>query len=72
MEGAVMAKQKPGPKPAEGGGRNVLTNIRSTRAWREWVDRYAAFRRMSVADTIDHAIVADARANGFTEVAPPR
>jgi hypothetical protein len=75
---ALMAKRKPGPKPVEGVGRTVPTTIRSTEAWKHWLERLAAFdaeaRRASpnASDTIDRALVAYARQIGFKEVAPLR
>ncbi len=72
MVSAIMAKKKPGPKPGEGPARTVMTNIRSTESWRGWLDRFAAFRRLTVADVIDQSVVAHARETGFSEEAPKR
>jgi hypothetical protein len=68
----IVAKKKPGPKPSEGVGRTVVTNIRSTPAWREWLVELSGFRRLTVADVIDQALVAYARDNKFPRQAPPR
>lgn len=67
----MAERKKPGPKPVDG-GRVVLTNIRSTEAWKAWVDRLAEFRRETVADLIDHALVNLARESGFPEMPPRR
>jgi hypothetical protein len=71
LEMVAMAKKKPGPRPVDG-GRVAATNIRSTVAWKEWLDRLADFDRSTVADVVDHALVAYARQVGFKEVAPKR
>lgn len=68
---ARNAKLKPGPKPVDG-GRIAATTIRSTVAWKAWVERLAEFERSTVADAVDHAIVEYARNKGFTEAAPRR
>lgn len=78
MSAATMAKAKPGPKVGEGGERDVPTTIRSTRSWKDWVTRLAAYdadarrSQTNVSDTIDRALVDYARSIGFKEVAPKR
>ncbi len=73
-----MAKKKPGPKPTEGVGRIETVAIRSTPAWKAWLERLAEhdskIRRQNpnVSDTADRAFVAYAREIGFLEVAPLR
>jgi hypothetical protein len=62
---------KPGPKPVDG-GRVATTPIRSTDAWKRWVDELAEFDRSTVSDLVDHALVAYARQIGFPKVAPRR
>ena len=64
-------KTKPGPKPVDG-GRIAASTIRSTEAWKAWVERLAEFDRSTVADVVDHALVEYARNKGFTEAAPRR
>jgi hypothetical protein len=69
-----MAKKKagkPGPKPVDG-GRIATTPIRSTEAWKAWVEELAEFDRSTVSDVVDHALVAYARQIGFQKVAPKR
>jgi hypothetical protein len=69
-----MAKKKagkPGPKPV-GGGRVATTPIRSTEAWKAWVEELAQFDRSTVSDVVDHALVAYARSIGFPKIAPQR
>jgi hypothetical protein len=68
----TMTKKKPGPKAAGGGGRTVLTNIRSSPEWKAWLDELAKFDRSTVADVIDHALVDYARGKGFPKPAPER
>jgi hypothetical protein len=71
METLIMARKKPGPQPVDG-GRVATTPVRSTAAWKAWVEELAEFKRMTVSDVIDHAIVAYARDEGFTKAAPKR
>jgi hypothetical protein len=68
---AKGARLKPGPKPVDG-GKVAATTIRSTAAWKAWVERLAEFDRSTVADVVDHALVAYAREKGFAEAAPRR
>jgi hypothetical protein len=72
MGSLLMVKKKPGPKPTEGVGRTVVTNIRSTPAWREWLVELAEFQRLTVADVIDQAVVAYARQAKFPKPIPKR
>jgi hypothetical protein len=65
------SKKKPGPKPLDG-GRVATTPIRSTAAWKVWVEELAEFDRSTVSDAVDHALVTYARQIGFTKVAPKR
>lgn len=67
-----MAKNKPGPKPSDGVGRTALITIRSTPEWKASLERFAEFKRLTVADLIDHAIVAFAREEAFPEPIPKR
>lgn len=67
-----MAKKKPGPKPTEGVGRTSLTTIRSTPEWKAALEELAEFKRLTVADVIDHAIVAYARGEAFPKPIPKR
>jgi hypothetical protein len=74
----LMAKRKPGPKPSEGVGRTEAITIRTTPAYKSWVERLAqhdaTLRRASanVSETNDRALVAYAREIGFKEAAPIR
>jgi hypothetical protein len=72
MDSTLMAKKKSGPKPTEGVGRTVVTNIRSTPVWREWLVALAEYQRLSVADVIDQAVVGYARQIRFPKPAPKR
>jgi hypothetical protein len=67
-----MAKKRKAAPPPDGGARATTVAVRSSLAWKEWVDRLAGFKRLTVADVIDQALVKYARDEGFTEVAPPR
>ena len=66
-----MAKKKASPPP-DSGARVTTVAVRATVAWKEWVDRLADFKRLTVADVIDQALVKYARDDGFAEVAPKR
>jgi hypothetical protein len=68
-----MAKKqaKPGPPPVEG-NRTAASTIRSTPAWKAWVERLADFDRSTVSDLIDHALVAYAREKRFPDAPPKR
>jgi hypothetical protein len=62
--------REPEPRPASG-RKNVLV-VQGTEAWRDWLKRFATFRRLSVVATVDQAIIESASKHGFTEPAPPR
>jgi hypothetical protein len=49
-----------------------LITIRSTEEWKAWLERLAEYRRLTVADLIDQAIVSMARETRFPEPPPPR
>lgn len=78
---AMPEKPKPAPKPKGGGkrgpvpdptrARSVLTNIRSTEAWKLWLQRFAGHQRKDVSDLIDEALLRYAREAGF-EMPPKR
>jgi hypothetical protein len=68
----VMPKKKPGPKPNPLGRRTVITNIRSSTEWREWVDEFATFAKSSVSDLVDRALIGLARELKFPKQAPKR
>jgi hypothetical protein len=72
VEATVMAKKKAPPKSAPDGARPTTVAVRASVAWKEWVDRLADFKRLTVADVIDQALVKYARDEGFTEAAPKR
>jgi hypothetical protein len=66
-----VAKKKAKPL-ADEGARVTTVAVRASLAWKEWVDRLAEFKRLTVADVIDQALVKYARDEGFKEVAPRR
>jgi hypothetical protein len=66
-----MAKKKPGPKPVDG-GRVAVIPIRSTEAWKAWVEELAESDRVNVSDLVDRALVAYAREIKFPKPAPKR
>jgi hypothetical protein len=74
MEAMAMARKKssrPGPKPVDG-GRVAVIPVRSTEAWKAWVEELAEYDRSTMSDVIDHALVAYARQIGFPKIAPKR
>jgi predicted transcriptional regulator len=72
MEAAVMAKKKGSTKSPDGGARVTTVAVRASEAWKEWVDQLADYKRLTVADVIDQALVKYARDEGFPEAAPKR
>jgi hypothetical protein len=79
MVGTTMAKAKAGrsgkakaSKPAGGEPlrRNVIS-IRGTEDWRDWLIRYAAFRRVPVTSLIDQVLNEAAKRDDF-ELPPER
>jgi hypothetical protein len=70
---AVMAKRKrPIPQEPEPGPRTIAITIKGSPAWKEWVDRGAAYCRTDVAKLVDAALVDYLKARGFDETAPER
>jgi hypothetical protein len=67
-----MAKKRAAPKKAPVRTRVTTVAVRASVAWKEWLDRFADFRRLTVADVIDQALVSHARETGFTELPPKR
>ena len=68
-----MANKKPGPKPDPSNVRDALTQVRSSRGWKEAIDELADFDRApSTADLIDRAIVAYARQVRYPKPIPKR
>jgi hypothetical protein len=68
-----MAKKKPGPKPTEGGGRVAATTLRSTDAWKEWVEEFTLWDRSpSVSDLVDRALIVYARERRYPVLPPKR
>ena len=70
-EVAVMAKKKSGPKPMDGVGRVAVITVRSTPAWKAWVEGLAEHCRSTSSDTIDRALVELARGVNY-KTAPPK
>jgi hypothetical protein len=73
METPLMAKKKPGPKPDPQRVREAVTAIRSSDAWKAYVEELAEFdRATSVSELMDRAIVAYAKQLGFKKSPPKR
>ncbi len=66
------SKGKPGRKPDPSRVMQATTMVRSSAAWREWVVALAEFKRTTMSDLIDDALVAYARREGFDKPPPPR
>jgi excisionase family DNA binding protein len=62
---ALMSRGK--ERPAAGS-----VSIRVAPEYRDWLDRLAEFKRLTLVDVIDQALVKYARDEGFDEVAPKR
>jgi hypothetical protein len=48
--------------------KNVIS-VRGTEAWRDWLNEYAAFRRVPATSLIDQVLAESAKRDGFTS--PP-
>ena len=60
----------PSPPASNSPNDNILT-IRGKRIWKDWLDRYAAHRRVKPTVMIDLALSESAARDGF-EPPPPR
>jgi hypothetical protein len=67
---AKLPDPPPVPVQATTTNENILT-IRGKRAWKDWLDRYAAHRRVKPTAMIDVALSESAKRDGF-EPPPPR
>lgn len=72
-----MARPKPSkpdpippPAPSSQPNQNILT-IRGKQSWKDWLERYAAHRRVKPTVMIDLALSESAARDGF-EPPPPR
>ena len=77
LDGPMAKKKQASEPPTEserrpGSARKNVLVVQGTEEWREWLKRFATFRRLSVVATVDQAIVESAQKHGFTEPAPPR
>jgi hypothetical protein len=78
--GVAVARKPPrkGPgeksprKPPDDEPRQVLLSIKGRLAWKEWLDRLAAFDRSSTVQLIDRAVARYAKDVGFNEPPPER
>ena len=68
--GLTMAKKKRPTKPSV--AREDFIRIRMTAAFKEWLERYADYRNLTVAATVTQALIDDAKVKGFMEPAPKR
>ncbi len=74
-----MARTKPSkaetpevaPAPAAPSPNENILTIRGKRSWKDWLDRYAASRRVKPTSMIDVALADSAARDGF-EPPPPR
>lgn len=69
-----MAKKKAPlgrPKKPEG-AREHAFGIRGRQPWKDWVIRFANFRRMDLADLVDESLVVNAKDKGFKDEPPKR
>jgi hypothetical protein len=64
-------RKKPGPKPSERGPLAITWPIKSTPEWRDWLKRYAEFRRTTPTSLLDRALTELARRDKF-ELPPKR
>lgn len=69
-QSADKGEEQPKPKSAPNRIRSVITNIRSTPEWKEWLLRFADHVRKDQADVVDEALLRYARAEGFEQ--PPK
>jgi hypothetical protein len=57
------------PQPAAREPDPIIFSIRGNQAWREWLRRFAAHRRVTATALIDQVLAETAQREGF--VAPP-
>jgi hypothetical protein len=66
---ATGSRQPITTEPDEPMVRKNIVSIRGTEAWRDWLTRYAAKRRVPVTSLIDQVLAESAASDGFE--APP-
>jgi len=59
------------PEEAKAEAKSNVMSIRGTAAWKAWLDRYAARRRVTATALIDQVLAEAAQRDGF-EMPPPR
>jgi hypothetical protein len=67
-----MAKKKPKGAGEWGPRKPFAAQIRGAPEWKQWLEEFAKYDRVSVSDLIDRALVAYARQSGFRKEPPPR
>jgi hypothetical protein len=68
-----MVRKKASSRPRAKAERPAITvTIRSSAAWKAWVEKLAAHCRVDVAKLIDLSLVEHARIKDFSEEAPRR
>ena len=67
----TKAKAAPPPPAEPEPVKSNVMSIRGTAAWKAWVDRYAARRRVTSTALIDQVLAEAAERDGF-EMPPPR
>jgi hypothetical protein len=68
--GTVEPMGRKKSKPAESEAGAVV--VRGSRAWYEWVVKYAKFRRLKITDLVDQSLVESAEKHGFPDPPPDR
>ena len=74
MVQVTSAKEKRRPPGPQNGPKKAgagLT-IRASAGWRAWLEKGAEHYRTDVSKLIDAAVIANSRAQGFTEAPPKR
>ncbi len=68
----MARKKKPADSVKESASKPLAIQMRGSSEWKQWLEELAEFDRSTVADVVDRAIAAHARAIGFPKPPPAR
>ena len=68
--GAMSEPKRPRGRPKGAGSKPNVVAMKGSPEWKAWLDAFGEHCRLSLADTIDHALASFAEQKGFR--APPK